>query len=157
MVFVGTWDGYFSALDARTGDVRWRYTAPAGIMGASTVLDGIVYFSTFGRFSQRHLRRVKSGPRGTFGLNARNGDVVWRFHDGHYSPVVADSRRIYIAGKSKIYALISRARLQRIRRWQALAACNRLRRHKARDRCLKKLRRSGKSARRHPAKKKQRH
>jgi outer membrane protein assembly factor BamB len=126
-------------------------------MGASTVLDGIVYFSTFGRFSQRHLRRVKSGPRGTFGLNARNGDVVWRFHDGHYSPVVADSRRIYIAGKSKIYALISRARLQRIRRWQALAACNRLRRHKARDRCLKKLRRSGKPARRHPAKKKQRH
>jgi len=149
MVFVGTWDGYFSALDARTGNFRWRYTAPAGVMGAPTVLDGIVYFSTFGRFSQRHLRRVKSGPRGTFGLNARNGGVVWHFHDGHYSPVVADSRRIYIAGQRKIYALIPRARLKKILRWRALAACDRLKRVKARHRCVQKVRQRGKAAQRH--------
>ena len=52
MVFVGTWDGYFSAIDARTGDFRWRFHAPGGIMGASTVLDGLVYFSTCGRFAE---------------------------------------------------------------------------------------------------------
>ena len=28
-VYVGTWDGIFSALDARTGDVRWRYERSA--------------------------------------------------------------------------------------------------------------------------------
>jgi len=140
MVFVGTWDGYFSALDARTGEHRWRFNAPGGIMGAPSVLDGLVYFSTFGRFSQRHVRRVENGPRATFALNARNGDVVWRFFDGHYSPVVADSRRIYIAGKRQLYALIPQARLEQIRRWQALERCARLRRATARARCRSEAR-----------------
>ena len=139
MVFVGTWDGWFSALDARTGNFRWRYGAPGGIMGAPTVLDGLVYFSTFGRFSQRHLRRVKSGPRRTFALNARNGEPIWRFHDGHYSPVVADGRRIYIVGKRRLYALITELRRRQIRRWQALVKCARFRRPKVRARCEAKV------------------
>jgi outer membrane protein assembly factor BamB len=148
LVFVGTWDGYFSAIDARTGDIRWRYRAPGGIMGASTVLDGLVYFSTFGRFSQRHLRRVVSGPRGTFALNARNGDLIWRFPDGHYSALVADTRRVYIAGKHRLYALVPQKRLRQVRRWQALAKCELIRRGKRRARCLSKARRSARSGRR---------
>jgi len=147
-LFVGTWDGYFSALDVRTGAFRWRYDAPGGIMGAATVLDGLVYFSTFGRFSQRHLRRVESGPRGTFALNVRNGDLIWRFHDGQYSPLVAQRQRIYIAGKRHLYALVPKARLVRIRRWQALAKCERLRRARARARCLSKARRGTTSGKR---------
>jgi outer membrane protein assembly factor BamB len=155
IVYVGSWDGYFSAIDARTGDFRWRFHAPGGIMGAPTVLDGLVYFSTYGRFTQRHLRRVASGPRGTFALNARTGDLIWQFHDGHYSPVVADSRRIYIAGIRKLYALVPQARLQKIRRWQALARCDRFRKAKKREQCRSKARRgttsgkpgSGKAAR----------
>jgi outer membrane protein assembly factor BamB len=155
LVFVGTWDGYFSAIDARTGDFRWRFHAPGGIMGASTVLDGLVYFSTYGRFTQSHLRRVASGPRGTFALNARTGDLVWRFHDGHYSPVVADSRRIYVAGMYRFYALIPAARLKLIRRWQAIARCEKLRRPRKKAQCLSKAKRgtssgkpgSGKAAR----------
>lgn len=145
MVFVGTWDGWFSALDARTGNFRWRYRAPGGIMGAPTVLDGLVYFSTFGRFSQRHLRRVKSGPRRTFALNARNGEPIWRFHDGHYSPVVADPRRIYIVGKRQLYALITELRRRQIRRWQALEKCARFRRPKVRARCESKVKRRASS------------
>ncbi|MEK6274756.1 MAG: PQQ-binding-like beta-propeller repeat protein [Actinomycetota bacterium] len=148
MVYVGSWDGYFSALDARTGDFRWRFSAPGGIMGAPTVLDGLVYFSTFGRFSQRHLRRVKSGPRRTFALNARTGARIWRFHDGHYSPVVADSGRIYVAGKRKLYAFISEARQRKIRRWQALEKCARIRRAKKRARCQSRARRGTSSGRR---------
>jgi outer membrane protein assembly factor BamB len=150
-VFVGSWDGYFSALDVRTGRFRWRFNAPGGIMGAPSVLDGIVYFATFGRFSQRHLRRVENGPRRTFALNARNGDVVWKFFDGHYSPVIADSRRIYIAGKSRLYALITEARFKKLQRWRALAKCARLRRAKARERCRSKARR-GTSSGRHGSK-----
>jgi outer membrane protein assembly factor BamB len=147
-IFVGTWDGFFSALDVRTGDYRWRFNAPGGIMGAPTVLDGLVYFSTFGRFSQRHLRRVKSGPRGTFALNARNGDPVWRFHDGHYSAVVAQKQRIYVSGKRHIYALVTQSRLRKIKRWQKAAKCARLKRARARERCLSKARRGTKSGKR---------
>ena len=141
LVFVGTWDGYFSALDARTGDVRWRFNSPGGIMGAPTVISGLVYFSTFGRFTQSHLRRVKSGPRATFALNARTGQVVWRFRDGHYSPIVADTRRIYLAGKWKLYALIPAARLQKLKRWQRRQACARLRKPAKRAQCLSKAKR----------------
>jgi outer membrane protein assembly factor BamB len=147
-LFVGTWDGHFSALDVRTGDYRWRFEAPAGVMGAPSVVDGIVYFSTWGRFAQRHLRRVKSGPRGTFGLNGRNGEVVWRFHDGHYSAVVAQKQRIYVSGKRHLYALVPLARLQRIRRWQALEKCARLKRARARARCRSEARRGTSSGRR---------
>ena len=45
------------------------------------------------------LRRVKVGPNGTFALNARNGSLVWRFHAGKYSPVVADGLRLYVVGR----------------------------------------------------------
>ena len=147
-LFVGTWDGYFNALDVRTGDFRWRYAAPGGIMGAATVLDGLVYFSTFGRFSQRHLRHVKSGPRGTFALNVGNGELVWRFHDGQYSAVVADEHRIYVSGKEHVYALAPLARLQRVRRWQALVKCAQLKRAGARARCLAKAKRGTSSRKR---------
>jgi outer membrane protein assembly factor BamB len=154
-VFVGTWDGYFVALDAGTGDIRWRYSAPASITGAPTVLAGLVYFATCGRCGVGGLRRVKVGPRGTFALDARNGKLAWRFHDGKYSPVVADGWRIYIAGRNKVYALIPQVRWLRIQRAKALEACARLRRAGARARCRSKAKRrtssgtpgSGKAAR----------
>ncbi len=142
-VFVGTWDGNFVALDARTGNVRWRYDAPASITGAPTVLAGLVYFSTCGRCGAGGLRRVKNGPRGTWALNARNGDPVWHFHDGKYSALVADGRRIYISGRNKVYALIPQLRWEKIQRLKAKAAkekCAQLKRAKARRRCLSKAR-----------------
>ena len=147
-VFVGTWDGYFSALDARTGDVRWRFTAPGGIMGAPTVMAGLVYFSTFGRFTQSHLRRVKSGPRETFALNARTGRVVWHYPDGRYSPIVSDNRRVYLAGKYTFYALVPEARYLKVKRWQAERRCARIRRAEARARCLSKAKRGTSSGKR---------
>ena len=140
-VFVGTWDGWFVALDARTGDIRWRYSAPASITGAPTVLAGLVYFATCGRCGVGGLRRVKVGPRGTFALDARNGRLAWQFHDGKYSPVVADGWRIYVAGRNKVYALIPQVRWLRIQRAKALEACARLRRAGARARCRSKAKR----------------
>jgi outer membrane protein assembly factor BamB len=118
-VFVGTWDGYFVALDAVTGDVRWRFDAPSTIGGAPTVLSGIVYFSTCGRCGVGGSRRVELGPRRTFGLNARNGDKIWEFFDGKYSPVVSDGRRLYLTGKHTIYGLIPLVRWQRYQRLKA--------------------------------------
>jgi len=120
-VYVGTWDGNFVALDAVTGDVRWRFDAPSTISGAPTVLSGLVYFSSCGRCGVGGSRRVELGPRRTFALNARNGDVVWTFFDGKYSPVVSDGRRVYLTGKNKIYALIPRVRWERYKRQRAAA------------------------------------
>jgi outer membrane protein assembly factor BamB len=148
MVFVGTWDGTFIALDARTGEPRWRFSAPSGITGAPTVLAGLVYFSTCGRCGAGGLRRVKIGPRKTFGLNARNGDVIWDFHDGKYSPLVADGYRIYIAGRNKVYALIPEARWLKLKRAKAREKCRKLKRAKRRERCLSKARAGTKSGKR---------
>jgi outer membrane protein assembly factor BamB len=120
-VYVGTWDGYFVAIDAVTGDVRWRFDAPSTISGAPTVLSGLVYFSSCGRCGVGGSRRVELGPRRTFALNARNGDVVWTFFDGKYSPIVSDGRRVYLTGKNKIYALIPRVRWERYKRQRAAA------------------------------------
>lgn len=47
LVLVGSYDHRFYALDAGTGAVRWRFEANGPISGAATVLDGLVYFSTF--------------------------------------------------------------------------------------------------------------
>jgi outer membrane protein assembly factor BamB len=120
-VYVGTWDGYFVAIDAVTGDIRWRFDAPSTISGAPTVLSGLVYFSSCGRCGVGGSRRVELGPRRTFALNARNGDKVWEFFDGKYSPIVSDGRRVYLTGKNKIYALIPLVRWERYKRQRAAA------------------------------------
>lgn len=105
-VYVGTYDGRFYALDAATGDVKWGWNAPGSIHGAPTVMDGLVYFATCGTCGQRGSRYAKRGPRGTFALDALTGRRVWSFPDGHYSPVVADRTRVYVAGSTRVYALI---------------------------------------------------
>jgi outer membrane protein assembly factor BamB len=119
MVYVGTWDGFFVGLDAQTGDIRWRFDAKSSITGAPTVLDGLVYFSTCGRCGEGGVRLVRIGRRGTFALNARTGQVVWKFFDGHYSPVVADSKRIYIVGRTQVYAFMSQVRWLKLMKAQA--------------------------------------
>jgi outer membrane protein assembly factor BamB len=58
------------------------------------VIDGIVYFATLaGR---------------TYGLNALTGRQVWAFPDGKYSPVVADTRRLYLVGYARVYGMVPR-------------------------------------------------
>lgn len=90
-VFAGSYDGTFYAFDAATGDERWSFAANGPISGSPTVLDGIVYFATL---KQR-----------TYALDARTGKKVWTFGDGKYSPVVADSRRVYLVGHTRIYGM----------------------------------------------------
>jgi outer membrane protein assembly factor BamB len=108
-IYVGTWDGYFSAFDAATGELLWRHEAAGGISGAPTVMAGLVYYSTIGRFTNSHQRPVKNGPYRTYALDARTGKPVWQFPDGQYSPVVADADRVYLVGSETVYGLVSRA------------------------------------------------
>jgi outer membrane protein assembly factor BamB len=108
-VYVGTYDGKVIAFDAATGDRVWTKEAPAAIHGAPTVLSGLVYFSTCGNCGQRGKRFARRGPSLTFALDARNGRRVWSFRDGRYSPVVADARRVYLVGRTSVYALEPRS------------------------------------------------
>jgi outer membrane protein assembly factor BamB len=107
-VYVGTYDGHVLALDAATGDVRWSYDAPAALHGAPSIVAGLVYFSTCPTCGQSGSRYAKAGPRTTFALDARTGRLVWSFPDGQYSPLVADRDRVYITGRTRIYALVPR-------------------------------------------------
>ena len=107
-VYVGSYDGNVYAFDAGTGALRWKHEAPASIHGAPSVVGGLVYFATCGTCGHAGSRFAKQGPRMTFALDARTGKRVWTFPDGQYSPVVADSKRIYIAGRAWVYGLTPR-------------------------------------------------
>ena len=63
------------------------------ISGSATVVDDIVYFSTFGN--------------GTFGLDVGSGRQVWRRLEGRYSPVVATRDAFYFVGYSTLRRLRS--------------------------------------------------
>jgi outer membrane protein assembly factor BamB len=93
-VYIGSHDGHLYCFDAATGDVRWRFDAQGVISGSPTVLDGVVYFAT-----------VKGR---TFALNARTGKLLWFFRDGQYTPVVADTKRLYLVGHSRVFGLVPR-------------------------------------------------
>ncbi|MEO8291290.1 MAG: PQQ-binding-like beta-propeller repeat protein [Gaiellaceae bacterium] len=88
-VYVGSYDKRFYALDAATGDVKWRYTANGEISGSPTVIAGVVYFATL--------------KERTYGLDAESGERVWTYPDGKYSPIVADSERLYLTGYARVY------------------------------------------------------
>ena len=91
LVLTGSYSGRFSAYDAATGDTRWTFDADGRISGSPTVVAGIVYFATL------------KGT--TYGLDALTGKQVWTLPDGKYSPVVADTHRVYLTGYGRIYGL----------------------------------------------------
>jgi outer membrane protein assembly factor BamB len=93
-VYIGSHDEHLYCFDAATGDVRWSYDAHGVISGSPTVIDGIVYFST--------------ARNRTYALDARNGKLLWHFPDGQYTPVVADSKKLYLVGHTRLFALLPR-------------------------------------------------
>jgi outer membrane protein assembly factor BamB/GT2 family glycosyltransferase len=91
-VFIGSYDQNFYALNARTGAVRWRYAASGPISGAGSVIGRVVYFSTL-------------QTKRTYGLDVRNGKLVFSYAHGAYNPAVSDGQRLYITGHSGESAL----------------------------------------------------
>lgn len=92
-VFIGSFNGTFFALDARSGKTRWTFNSGGDILGTATVIGRIVYFSDHGR-------------KRTYGLDARNGRVRFRFPDGYYNAVISDGKRLYLSGAGVQYALV---------------------------------------------------
>ncbi|HUZ82678.1 MAG TPA: PQQ-binding-like beta-propeller repeat protein, partial [Gaiellaceae bacterium] len=93
-VYAGSYSYTFFCFDAATGNVRWQFRANGPISGSPTVVAGLVYFATL------------KGT--TYALDATSGTLVWTFPDGEYSPVVADTQRLYLVGKARIYALVEK-------------------------------------------------
>ena len=93
-VYVGSYSHRFFCLDAATGAILWQFQANGPISGSPTVVAGRVYFATL------------KGT--TYALDARTGAQLWTFPDGKYSPVVADSERLYLTGNARIYGLVER-------------------------------------------------
>ena len=105
VIYIGTYDGFIVAFDAATGEERWRVAAPGAVHGAPTLMDGLLYFSTCSWCGHAGLRDAKEGPSGTYALDIATRKIVWTFHDGKYSPLVSDGKRIYLSGTGIVHAL----------------------------------------------------
>jgi outer membrane protein assembly factor BamB len=99
LVYVGSYDHVFYALDAVTGRVRWRFDAGERISGSASVVGDVVYFST--------LAKTPSQGR-TFGLDARTGRRLLTFPDGRYSPAVGIDGLLVLTGVRTLYGLAPR-------------------------------------------------
>jgi outer membrane protein assembly factor BamB len=79
-VYAGNRDGYMYAIDAATGNLKWRYKTDGPILFSAAYKDGMIYFA--------------SNDAHAYALNANNGSLVWKsqklpgagFHS--YWPVV---------------------------------------------------------------------
>jgi outer membrane protein assembly factor BamB len=88
-VFIGSYSGRFERLRLDTGAVTWSFDAGGRISGSATVVDGVVYTAVLYRPGE---------PRRTYGLDVRDGSVVYRGDDGRYSPAVAAGTTLYLVG-----------------------------------------------------------
>ena len=111
-VYVGSYSHTFFCFDAATGNVIWTFKANGQISGSPTVVAGRVYFATL------------KGT--TYALDATSGTQLWTFPDGKYSPVVADSERLYLVGFARVYGLVER-RAKTLRTLSAASALRALR------------------------------
>jgi outer membrane protein assembly factor BamB len=96
-VYMGSYNGDFYAFNAASGAVRWVHQDGDRISGSATIVNGVVYYSDL-------------DDKRTTGLNARTGAVEFSFHDGAFSPVVADPDHLFLAGYDVLYELIPKTR-----------------------------------------------
>ena len=96
-VYIGSYDGRFYALDARTGRPRWIRSLGRKISGAATVIGDIVFVSDL-------------DERMTWALGARTGKTVWKTNRGGFHPAISDGRRVYFTAYSSLFGLDPRGR-----------------------------------------------
>jgi outer membrane protein assembly factor BamB len=139
-VFVGSYDGRFYALSARTGGTRWIYNAGGKISGSATVIGRIVYFADLGH-------------RRTIGLGTSTGQVKFRRSQGAYDPVVSDGRRLYLTGNHSLTALRPLLRHGKAARQRAARRAHRAAKRKAARRRAARRRVAHRAAHRRAARK----
>lgn len=93
IVFFGSRDANLYALDAQTGQEKWRFTMPEGswVASSTAVVDDMVYVGG-------------ADSRGLYALDAATGQVRWKQLTGKNvfsSPIVADGL-VYVATGSPV-------------------------------------------------------
>jgi outer membrane protein assembly factor BamB len=104
-IFAGNRDGYFYALDAVTGALKWRVQTGGAILYSAAYKNGVVYFA--------------SNDMSGYALNAANGALVWKsakllgegFHS--YWPVIYTHKStnkdyvIFSSGENYSHSMLS--------------------------------------------------
>jgi hypothetical protein len=91
-IYLGSYDGTFYALNARSGHIEWEYHAGGKISGSATIVGNIVYFADL-------------GTHRTIGLGISTGKVVFTMSTGSFDPVISDNHYLYLSGITGLYAL----------------------------------------------------
>jgi outer membrane protein assembly factor BamB len=94
-VYVGSYDGAFYALNARSGRIEWRFHPGGRISGSATVVGRVVYFADL---AHHH----------TYGLGISTGRVAFQMDTGSFDPVISDGQNIYLTGYTGLYGLAPR-------------------------------------------------
>jgi outer membrane protein assembly factor BamB len=82
---------------------------PSAVHAPPVVMAGLVYVATCATCGSEASRFVKMGTDSTTAFDARTGKQAWRFPGGKYaSPITADQERVYLTGRSFLYALESK-------------------------------------------------
>lgn len=134
MVYFGSTDSKFYALDALTGEKRWDFPTGSFVLSSPAVVDGIVYFgSNDGTFyaldaitghrkwTYQTKYAIRSSPTvvngmvyfggddsNLYALDSKTGQLLWRFKAGNYvesSPVVSDGIIYFGANDGFCYAI----------------------------------------------------
>jgi outer membrane protein assembly factor BamB len=92
-VYAGSYDGYLYAFNAQSGAVRWRHPAGGKISGSAVVIGDLVYYSDLADHT-------------TAGLSIATGQPEFSFHDGAFTPAVADDHAIFLIGEGSIYEML---------------------------------------------------
>ena len=73
VVYVGSHDSYVYALDADSGQLRWRYETGFWVRSSPTVVDGVVYVGSYDDY--------------VYALDAGSGQLRWRYEMGGWGGV----------------------------------------------------------------------
>ena len=75
---------HVNAVDAKTGELRWRFQTADYVYGTPAVVDGVVY--------------VGSEDNYFYALDASTGNLIWRYHqgDGEESSPVVSNEIVYV-------------------------------------------------------------
>ena len=91
-IYLGSYNGTFYAINARTGHVSWRFNAHGRISGSATIVGRTVYFADL-------------GTHRTYGLGISTGRVLFEDDTGAFDPVISDGTNIYLTGYSGLFGL----------------------------------------------------
>ena len=67
-VYFGSGDGHLYALDAKSGELRWKFKTGDVVHASPAYADGVVFFGSWDSWF--------------YAVDARTGQQKWRFHGG---------------------------------------------------------------------------